>query len=575
MYSSLRKPFECALPMKAYPSMPTPISLTSRALTSREILRALVKTSLGIWALGPMVTRFVPGGYQPEHAGESTALKVSRAVGGLGDLIDDYEFHYPQELDEENLDEVRAALGEHGIYAVATGTHLNPLFGRGALSSPDDSVRNAALAEALHAADFAASVGAQMILWPGIEGYNYPFQTPYRESWARFVDGVGEVAARCQERGITLFLEHKNSEPAMKILMRNIGMTLHVIHTLRAPRDHEREGQHGLAAPAHERGEPRRVRGAARRRGPARPPARELGLGHVRRRQHGRSDRVHGDARARRRAAPGGLRGQRRAPRVRPLPVHRGRRGGGEAECPAVALHRLGRGEDRRRGAPRGAAAQGRGARLRAGVRGPRRSDDLSVGLDVGTTGVKALAITPDGEVVASAEEHYGLSSPQPGWSEQDPEDWWRASQAALARLGVAESRVGLSGQMHGLVCLDERGEVLRPAILWNDQRTAAECAEIEERVGLERLIALTGNRALTGFTAPKLLWLRRHEPRGVRAHPPDRPPQGLRPPPADRRLGDRRRRCLRDAALRRREEALVGRGRWTLSRSRPSGFRR
>ena len=137
----------------------------------------------------------------------------------------------------------------------------------------------------------------------------------------------------------------------------------------------------------------------------------------------------------------------------------------------------------------------------------------LLVGLDVGTTGVKALAITPDGEVVASAEERYGLSSPQPGWSEQDPEDWWRASKAALAQLGGDGSPIGLSGQMHGLVCLDERGDVLRPAILWNDQRTAAECAEIEERIGLERLIALTGNRALTGFTAPKLLWLRKHEP--------------------------------------------------------------
>jgi xylulokinase len=135
------------------------------------------------------------------------------------------------------------------------------------------------------------------------------------------------------------------------------------------------------------------------------------------------------------------------------------------------------------------------------------------IGLDVGTTGVKALAIDPDGDVLASAEEHYGLSSPQPGWSEQDPDDWVRASEAALAALGSEGSRVGLSGQMHGLVCLDEAGDVLRPAILWNDQRTAAECTEIEERVGLERLIALTGNRALTGFTAPKLLWLRRHEP--------------------------------------------------------------
>jgi xylose isomerase len=180
-----------------------------------------------------MVTRFVPVGYQPEHADESTARRVARAVGGLDDLIDDYEFHYPQELSEENIEEVRSALGEHGIYAIATGTHLNPLFGKGGLSSPDDGVRGQALDEALRTADFAASVGAQMILWPGVEGYNYPFQTPYREAWARFVGGVGDVAARCQEHGITLFLEHKNSEPAMKILMRNVGMTLHVIHTLR------------------------------------------------------------------------------------------------------------------------------------------------------------------------------------------------------------------------------------------------------------------------------------------------------------------------------------------------------
>jgi xylulokinase len=136
------------------------------------------------------------------------------------------------------------------------------------------------------------------------------------------------------------------------------------------------------------------------------------------------------------------------------------------------------------------------------------------VGLDVGTTGVKAIAVSPTGEVLARAEEEYPLATPRPGWAEQDPEDWWRASEAALARLGVAKpAGIGLSGQMHGLVCLGEDDRPLRPAILWNDQRTAAECAEIEERVGLERLIGLTGNRALPGFTAPKLLWLRKNEP--------------------------------------------------------------
>jgi xylulokinase len=136
------------------------------------------------------------------------------------------------------------------------------------------------------------------------------------------------------------------------------------------------------------------------------------------------------------------------------------------------------------------------------------------VGLDVGTSGVKALRLSPEGAVIARVEEEYPLSIPQPGWAEQDPEDWWRAAEAALARLGGEEAAgIGISGQMHGLVALDEEQRLLRPAILWNDQRTAAECAEIENLVGLHELVRLSGNRALPGFTAPKLLWLRRHEP--------------------------------------------------------------
>jgi xylose isomerase len=192
-----------------------------------------VKTSLGIWAFGPMATRFVPGGYKPELAGQSTVERVRHAVAGLEGLIDDYEFHYPQELSPENLDAVRDALDGHGIYAICTGLHLDSRFGKGGLASPDRATREEALRRTLEAADFAGELGAHFVIWPGIEGYNYPFQTPYRESWEWFVDGIGQAAERCAGHGIKLFLEHKNSEPAMKILMRNVGMTLHVIHKLR------------------------------------------------------------------------------------------------------------------------------------------------------------------------------------------------------------------------------------------------------------------------------------------------------------------------------------------------------
>ena len=192
-----------------------------------------MKTSLGIWAMGSMVTRFVPGGYQPQYAGQTTVQRVRRAVDGLGDLMDDYEFHYPQELSEDNLDEVRGALDGHGIYCIATGLHLDSMFGRGGLCSPDSKIRAEAQRRTVAAADFAGELGAHFIIWPGIEGYNYPFQTPYADSWAWLLEGIGLAAEKCREHGVLLFLEHKNSEPAMKIFMRNIGMTLHVIHKLR------------------------------------------------------------------------------------------------------------------------------------------------------------------------------------------------------------------------------------------------------------------------------------------------------------------------------------------------------
>ncbi len=140
------------------------------------------------------------------------------------------------------------------------------------------------------------------------------------------------------------------------------------------------------------------------------------------------------------------------------------------------------------------------------------------LGLDIGTTGAKALLCDDHGRVVATTTAEYPLSAPHPQWSEQDPADWWQGAQTALRTMAAQVNPahiagLGLTGQMHGAVFLDEAGEVIRPALLWNDQRTAAECAEITQRVGAARLIELAGNPALTGFQAPKILWLRHHEP--------------------------------------------------------------
>src|SRR3954467_6525984 len=125
-----------------------------------------MRTSLGIWALGPMATRFVPAGYQPQWAGETTVERVKRAVDGLGGLIDGYEFHYPQELSEENLDEVRDALDGHDVYCLPSGLHLDQRICRGGLVSPDEGTRAEALRQTLAAIDFAGELGSHFIIWP-------------------------------------------------------------------------------------------------------------------------------------------------------------------------------------------------------------------------------------------------------------------------------------------------------------------------------------------------------------------------------------------------------------------------
>src|SRR5512136_15992 len=142
------------------------------------------------------------------------------------------------------------------------------------------------------------------------------------------------------------------------------------------------------------------------------------------------------------------------------------------------------------------------------------------LGIDISTTSSKALLIDQAGRVVAVASAPHTLQTPKPLWSEQDPMEWWQAVCASIRAVlkqadAVAElvAAIGLTGQMHGLVLLDEAGKVLRPAILWNDQRTQAQCDEIHSLIGRERFIQITGNVALTGFTAPKILWVKENEP--------------------------------------------------------------
>jgi len=144
------------------------------------------------------------------------------------------------------------------------------------------------------------------------------------------------------------------------------------------------------------------------------------------------------------------------------------------------------------------------------------------LGIDIGTSGTKTLAMDATGKILADAMETYPCYAPKPLWSEQDPDDWWKATIATVrkvmnaAKLKPAEVKaIGLSGQMHGSVFLDKNDKVIRRAILWNDQRTAAECVEIEQRAGgRKKLIKMVANPAMTGFTAPKILWLRNNEPK-------------------------------------------------------------
>jgi L-rhamnose isomerase len=197
---------------------------------------SMIKNSVGIWAFGPAVTRFVPPGYHNEVADEPMVEKTERVAGGLSDLLEGLEYHYPGEINEDNADEVLRILSAHemDLPVIAAGLHPDPTYAMGAFINPDDALRRQGIDTLGRGIDLCSEIGANFIIWPGAEGYNYTFQRPYAEIWRRFVEGVAELTDHANEKGVKVFLEHKNSEPAMKILMQNIGMTLFTIQKVNA-----------------------------------------------------------------------------------------------------------------------------------------------------------------------------------------------------------------------------------------------------------------------------------------------------------------------------------------------------
>ena len=191
-----------------------------------------VKTSIGIWAFGTLGTRFLLAGYHPEVTGEGPVERAARAAEGLSDLYDGLDLHYPGEIAEDNAVAIVEAIRPMDIYCLCSGAHTMPKHARGALTNPDAGVREDARAANRRAIDLCAQLGAHMVIWPGIEGYNYPFQADYTSQWTFFLEGMADAVEHANQRRVTVFLEHKNSEPQMKIYLRDMGMSIFVIRKL-------------------------------------------------------------------------------------------------------------------------------------------------------------------------------------------------------------------------------------------------------------------------------------------------------------------------------------------------------
>jgi xylose isomerase len=193
-----------------------------------------MKTSIGIWAFGPLGTRFLMAGYHPEVEREGQIDRAKRVAEGLHDLYDGLELHYPNEIDEENAARIVEAIKPMDVYCIASGAHTFSKHGRGAFTSPDSATREEARATARRGIDLCAELGAHFIIWPGIEGYNYPFQCDYQSQWSYLIDGIADSVEHANSKGVRILLEHKNSEPQMKIYMRDMGMSMYVIHAVAA-----------------------------------------------------------------------------------------------------------------------------------------------------------------------------------------------------------------------------------------------------------------------------------------------------------------------------------------------------
>jgi len=174
------------------------------------MIKPRIKNSVGIWGFSPMATRFMPAGYHQEAVAETMEDRTERAVSGLGVLVDGYEYHYPGEINQGNLPKVQKVLGKaHDIYAIAMGLHCIPEFGLGALTNPKKDQRDYAAKLIREAIDMCKEVGAKLIIWPGGEGYNYPFQISYNETWGYFIDGIQAAVEYANTKNVTVL--HENS----------------------------------------------------------------------------------------------------------------------------------------------------------------------------------------------------------------------------------------------------------------------------------------------------------------------------------------------------------------------------